>query len=144
MCCFATGILLILRLRKLEHQINFHHLDPDVRNAWWDIPLTEMMTYEEESKQMHAILKAADIVDYAKVTHHCLQCVQYGMSRGLMEQQISTITKHVLTKQATSYAPEVEEETMKVMSGFRKHETRFVKLEYIRLGPDHDKCVQIF
>jgi hypothetical protein len=30
------------------------------------------------------------------------------------------------------------------MSGFRKHETRFVKSEYIWLGPDHDKCVQSF
>jgi hypothetical protein len=48
---FATGILFIFRLRKLEHRFNFHHLDPDVRNAWWDIPLTETMTYDEESSE---------------------------------------------------------------------------------------------
>ena len=67
---------------------------------------------------------------YAKVTHHLSMMVQYAGSRGLQPYQISSLTKHMLDKMHSAYQPEVEEETLKVMSGFRKSETRFVCTEH--------------
>ena len=38
--------------------------------------------------------------------------------------------------------PEVEEETMRVMSGFRKYETRFVPTEHVVFPGEHNKYLE--
>jgi hypothetical protein len=66
-----------------------------------------------------------------KVTHHRTQAVQYAGSRGLQPWQVCTFTKHMTEKFHSAYQPEVEEESMRVMSGFRKYESRFVPTEHV-------------
>ena len=71
-------------------------------------------------------------------------CVQYGGSQGLTGEQISTVTKHRQDKLHTAYMPEVEEETLKVMSGFKKWEHRYVKTEHVQFpGRDQEAYLQL-
>jgi hypothetical protein len=72
---------------------------------------------------MNDVLEKANVA-FCKSTHLRTQAVQYASSRGLASDQINTITKHILDKLNSAYQPEVEEECMKVMSGFR--EVRFL------------------
>ena len=129
---FATAVLVIMKLRELDHLISFKRGDTDKRATWWDIPLTEYNSYSEESSKMRLALADANLVDrYANLTHHRSMMVQYAGSRGLQPYQINTMTKHMLEKMHSAYQPEVEEETLKVMSGFRKSESRFVCTEHL-------------
>lgn len=129
---FATAALLIMKLRSLENRIHFLRHDPNERAEWWDIPLNEFSNYSEESNAMRHVLAAAglDLLG-SKVTHHRTQAVQYAGSRGLQPWQVCTFTKHITEKFHSAYQPEVEEESMRVMSGFRKHESRFVPTEHV-------------
>ena len=137
---FATSVLVIMKLRELDHLISFERGNTDERATWWDIPLTEYNSYSEESSKMRQALANSNLEDrYSKVTHHRSMMVQYAGSRGLQPYQISSLTKHMLDKMHSAYQPEVEEETLKVMSGFRKSETRFVCTEHVRFQGDHDQ-----
>lgn len=116
---FGTAALVLSKLRALD--TNLHFLKPMVpgRVEWWDIPLTRYTQYSQMANTMNDVLEKAG-VDFCKSTHFRTQAVQYAGSRGLVSDQITTITKHVLDKLHSAYQPEVEEECMKVMSGFRK------------------------
>ena len=145
---FCTGALLILRLRDLEDEINFLKPGKNGRALWWDKPLNYYKSYSEESSAMRQVLAAAGIyVQHGgKLTHHRTQMVQTAGSRGLQPYQVCTMTKHIPDKLHSAYLPEVEEETMKVMSGFRKGETRYVATEHVRFPGTHqayiDKCTK--
>ena len=69
-------------------------------------------------------------------------CVQYGGSQGLTSEQISTVTKHKVDKLHSAYMPEVEQETLKVMSGFKKWESRYVKTEHVQFPRDRPLYLQ--
>jgi hypothetical protein len=130
---FATAVLVIMRLRELGDQINFYKGAPGKACDWWHIPISDYSTYSTECNAMKQVLANTGSLDRysTKVTHHRAACVQYGGSQGLTAEQLSTITKHKLDKLNSAYMPEVEEETLKVMSGFRKWETRYVKTEHV-------------
>jgi hypothetical protein len=134
---FATAALVIMKLRKLDSRVRFLNENP--RPSWWDIPLNEYDTYNKESSAMRQALQSVDLFDkHTKVTHHRSMAIQHGGSRGLTQNQISTFTKHQQDKLNRSYMPEVEEETLKVMCGFKKHECRFVPTEHVEFPRDHD------
>lgn len=133
---FATGMLLVTRLRELEGRLNFLHPDRNSRADWWDVPINKYENYHQEANAMRAVLDMADI-ETAKTTHHRTQCVQIAGSRGLHPWQVSCLTKHIMDKYNSAYQPEAEEMTMKVMSGFRKHETRFVRHEHVEFPPNY-------
>jgi hypothetical protein len=114
---FATGVLVINRLREKGNTISFLHPNKNTRCNWWDVELSDFSKYGEESAAMLQVLQATD-VDYCKVTHHRTQAVLIGGSRGLDPWKISSLTKHSHDKLHQSYMPEVEQSTMKVMSGF--------------------------
>jgi hypothetical protein len=130
---FATAVLVIMKLRELGSGINFYRGAPGKPASWWNISLSDYSTYSEECNAMKQVLACAGYLERysTKVTHHRTACVQYGGSQGLTAEQISTITKHKLDKLHSAYMPEVEEETLRVMSGFRKWETRYVKTEHV-------------
>jgi hypothetical protein len=135
---FATGVLLVMKLRQLSIQVKFVHSDKKKRANWWDISLNDFETYSSESSAMRQIFTNSGVKS-SKLTHHRTQSVQYAGSKGLAPAQVSTLTKHILDKFHSAYAPEVEEETMKVMSGFRKQEPRFVKTEHIIFPGGHSE-----
>lgn len=140
---FATAVLVIMRLRDLGDELCFERGDVKERAEWWDTPLTEYDSYSEESSRMRLVIADADLADrYSKVTHHRSMMVQYAGSRGLQPYQINTMTKHMLEKMHSAYQPEVEEETLKVMSGFRKSETRFVCTEHVRFPGNHEQYLE--
>jgi hypothetical protein len=140
---FATAVCVVLRLRSLAWRVNFKRGDPDLCSEWWDISLTQYVSCSEESSAMRSALVSAGLLEkLAKVTHHRTMAVQYAGSRGLQPYQINTMTKHMLEKMHSAYAPEVEEETLKVMSGFRKHEHRFVPTEHVKFPGDQDLYLQ--
>ena len=89
------------------------------RASWWDVPLNIYNNYDEESNAMRDALKKSG-VESTKVTHHRTQAVQFAGKMGLTTEQVTTLTKHITNKINVAYLPEVEEETMKVMSGFEK------------------------
>ena len=130
---FATAVLVIMRLRELGDGINFNRGAPGQACDWWHKTISDYNTYSSECNAMKQVLaKTGSLGRYStKVTHHRTACVQYGGSHGLTAEQISTITKHKLDKLHSAYMPEVEEVTLKVMSGFKKWETRFVKTEHV-------------
>ena len=130
---FATAVLVILKLRELGDNINFYKGVPGKPADWWHKPISDYSTYSEECSAMKQVLANTGSLDRysTKVTHHRTACVQYGGSQGLTAEQLSTVTKHKLDKLHSAYMPEVEEETLKVMSGFRKWETRYVKTEHV-------------
>ena len=141
---FCTGVLIVMKLRTLGNQINFYK-SPDKKKAadWWGIPLNGYKTYSQESSAMRQVLSAAGLNVYGgKVTHHRSQMVQYAGSRGLSPYQVCTMTKHIQDKYHSAYLPEVEEETMKVMSGFRKNEARFAATEHVVFPGDHQKYLE--
>jgi hypothetical protein len=126
-----------MKLRKLDGLVSFKNANP--RPNWWDIPLNQYDTYNKESSAMRQALQSVDLLDkHSKVTHHRSMAIQHGGSRGLTPNQISTFTKHQQDKLNRSYMPEVEEETLKVMCGFKKHETRFVPSEHVEFPKDFD------
>jgi hypothetical protein len=138
---FATAALVIMKLRRLDSRVNFLNANP--RPVWWDIPLNQYDTYNMESSAMRQALQSADLFDkHTKVTHHRSMAIQHGGSRGLTPNQISTFTKHQQDKLNRSYMPEVEEETLKVMCGFKKHECRFVPTEHVQFPRDHEQYMK--
>ena len=142
---FATAVLVILKLRTLDSEINFFAGAPRKPASWWHIPLNQYSTYSEESNATRQVLVQAGLFEkFAKVTHHRTMCVQYGGSQGLTSEQISTVTKHKQDKLHTAYMPEVEEETLKVMSGFKKWEHRYVKAEHVQFpGRDQEAYLRL-
>jgi Centromere DNA-binding protein complex CBF3 subunit, domain 2 len=98
--------------------------------------MTRYTEYSQMSNAMNDVLEKSG-VDFCKSTHFRTQAVQYAGSRGLTADQMATITKHILDKLRSAYAPEVDEECMKVMSGFRKNEVRFVREEHIEITPEY-------
>jgi hypothetical protein len=103
---------------------SFNLIDPAPHDKekpvpWWLVPLNHYTSYAQESNAMKDVLKSTDVTS-AKVTHHRLQAVQYAGSRGLIPWQIKTMTKHCSEKLEESYLPEVDMESLRVMSGFRK------------------------
>ena len=140
---FATAVLVVLKLRSLDKEINFLAGPPCEPAMWWHIPLNQYSTYSEESNATRQVLVAAGLLDkFAKVTHHRSMCVQYAGSQGLTSEQISTMTKHKQDKLHTAYMPDVERETLKVMSGFQKWEHRYVKTEHVKF-PGRDQKVYL-
>lgn len=138
---FATAVLVIMKLRNLEGTINFCHNDKKKRADWWEISLNDFQHYHTESNAMRQVLRASG-VDSCKVTHHRTQAVQYAGSKGLRPDQVSSFTKHMVEKLFSAYLPEVDEETMKVMSGFRKDEPRFVKEEHVVLPGNRNQYIE--
>jgi hypothetical protein len=138
---FCTGVLVVMKLRKLADRISFlknSGTGKDSRSEWWDIALSNYTNYSQESSAMRQVLTAAGLDVYGgKVTHHRTQMVQTAGSRGLQPWQVCTMTKHIQDKYHSAYLPEVEEEAMKVMSGFRKSELRFVPTEHVVIPGDH-------
>lgn len=130
---FATAVLVIMKLRDLGSEINFYKGAPNQPASWWHISISAYDTYSEECNAMKQVLATTGTLERhsSKITHHRTASVQYGGSQGLTAEQISTFTKHKLDKLHSAYMPEVEEETLKVMSGFRKWETRYVKTEHV-------------
>jgi hypothetical protein len=94
------------------------------------------------STDVQSFCKDAGIHNPVKITHFRLQCVHYGASRGLTEGQLSSVTKHITTCTTNHYMPEVDIETCKVMSGFLKHECRFVPSEHIVFDDNQKDYVQ--
>ena len=146
---FCTGVLVVLKLRKLGALgINFLRAPNKKTPAmWWGISLNNFDTYSQESSAMRQMLSAAGLNIYGgKVTHHRSQMVQTAGSRGLSPWQVCTMTKHIQDKYHSAYLPEVEEESMKVMSGFRKTEPRFVPTEHVVFPGNHktylDDCMK--
>jgi hypothetical protein len=105
---------------------------------------------------MKIAFKNAEIYDMAKITHQHTMAIQYGASRGLNSTQISSCTKHRTDKLHNCFMPGSDLVAMKVMSGFRIHETRYVESEHItfpdgfidhaitQLSPDYGKyCAQL-
>jgi Centromere DNA-binding protein complex CBF3 subunit, domain 2 len=131
---FATAALVISKLRTLDTNITF--LNPYGRPAWWDIPMTRYKEYSQMSNAMNDVLQKSG-VDFCKSTHFRTQAVQYAGSRGLNSDQMCAMTKHLVDKLHTAYAAEVDEECMKVMSGFRKNDVRFVREEHIEITPEY-------
>ena len=131
-CIFALGVLLIMQLREWDDNINFYHEDKNQRASWWDLALIDFETYSEQASAMRTVLNTLDI-DAIKLTHQRLQAMQHAGSSGLTPWQMSTMTKHILDKLTSAYAPECEEETLKVMSGFKKSEYRFIPNERLQL-----------
>jgi Centromere DNA-binding protein complex CBF3 subunit, domain 2 len=136
---FATGLLLIRRLRYLNNTISFTKPRKNRPALWWGKSLTRFDDYDAAAHAMTEVLKGTK-VELNKVTHHRTQAVLLGGARGLNDEQISRFTKHKTDKLHTSYSAEVEEEALNVMAGFRKAEPRFVKEEHI-LFP-HDNFVK--
>jgi hypothetical protein len=140
---FSTAALVVTKLRALGDRINFLHVNDKERAYWWDIPLNEFKNYSSESSEMKQVLNVAGIdVKSGKLTHHRTQAVQVAGSSGLRPDQVCTMTKHVQDKYHSAYMPEVEEETMRVMSGFRKYETRFVPTEHVVFPGEHSKYLE--
>lgn len=140
---FSTAALVVTKLRALGDRINFYHANDKERASWWDIPLNEYKNYSSESSEMKQVLNVAGIeVKSGKLTHHRTQAVQVAGSSGLRPDQVCTMTKHVQDKYHSAYMPEVEEETMRVMSGFRKYETRFVPTEHVVFPGEHNKYLE--
>ena len=139
---FATAALVIMKLRKLDKvDCSFKNKKP--RPNWWDLSLNQYEHYNTESSSMRQALHAVDLYDkHTKVTHHRSMAVQYGGSRGLTPSQISTFTKHQQDKLNKSYMPDVEEETLKVMCGFKKHECRFVPTEHVVFPVSHEQYMK--
>jgi len=128
---FATGLLLIMKLRALGNEINFLHVNKKTsRASWWDIQLNAYDTYSKEEAAIRQVY-AGTGVDAGKVTHHRLQAVQHAGSQGCQPWQVSTMTKHVHDKLNMSYLPEVEIETIKIMSGFRKASTNCYEYDIV-------------
>jgi hypothetical protein len=119
---FATGALVLSKLFDYGEDVDFLHVNKKERCDWWDIKINNYSTYDPQAKAMSKVFKIAQ-VENSKLTHHRTQAVQYAGSRGLTSAQINTVTKHMLDKQHSSYQPECDEETMKVMSGFKKVST---------------------
>jgi hypothetical protein len=116
--CFATGLLLIKRFNQLGNNLSFI-IRKGQRPTWWDIPLNNYTNLNEETNAMEYIYNKSKVTNI-KSTHHRTQCVQLAGARGLSTHQVSTMTKHKKDKLDSAYMPEAEEETLKVMSGFRK------------------------
>jgi hypothetical protein len=72
-------------------------------------------------------------VESCKLTHHRTHAVQYAGSEGLAPWQINTLTKHMLQKFHSAYQSEVDKESLKVMSGFSREESRFIPVEHLPL-----------
>jgi hypothetical protein len=141
---FATACIVLFKLRLLDKDINFLHDNGAVRASWWDVPINQYSTYSAEGTAMRNVLADAGLIDdICKVTHHRTQAVQVAGAAGLMPHQIVTLTKHATDNLNTAYQPEAEEETLKVMSGFRKHESRFVHSEHIVFPADHEEYLDI-
>ena len=140
---FSTGALLIMNLRSLGKKINFLRENPSTRALWWDFQLSEYNTYSQESVRMLKVFKTATVDHNGKPTHFRTQAVQYGGSRGLEPYQICTYKKHITDKFHLSYQPEVDEEALKVMSGFRKLDTRFVKEEHVVFPGNHEEYLNV-
>lgn len=141
---FITAALVILKLRKLGARIHFRRGNANEPAEWWGYPLNAYTTYSQESSDMITALTDADLLDrYAKVTHHRTMMVQIAGSRGLTPYQVSTMTKHLMDKIYSAYQPEVEQETLKVMSGFKKHEARYVPTEHAQLPGNHNEYLRI-
>jgi hypothetical protein len=121
---FATAALVISKLRQIGESLNFFAIE-GVRCVWWDIPLNNYDTLDDEASAMRDVLKKAEIESSGKVTHHRLQAVQEAGANDLNSEQISTMTKHISDKLHQSYVPEANKITMKVMSGFEKVSCNF-------------------
>jgi hypothetical protein len=123
---FATASLVIMKLRSIGPSLNFFwYKNQGVRPNWWDIPLNVYENLEDESHAMRDVLKKAGVNMCGKITHHRLQAVQEAGSKDLTGEQISTMTKHITDKLHVAYLPEVNQVTMKVMSGFEKVSSDF-------------------
>jgi hypothetical protein len=141
---FCTGVLLITRLRTLADGINFLRTNATSRVLWWDIPINKYTTYSAESNAMRQVLVSAGLDVYGgKITHHRTQAVQTAGSRGLHPWQVCSFTKHSLDTLHTAYLPEAEEQSMMVMSGFRKNETRFVPSEHIVFPGNNSTYIEL-
>jgi hypothetical protein len=128
---FSTAVCIIEQLRT-DAAINFYHDDKDERATWWDTPLLEFETLQDESHAMRDVFNSTG-VESCKLTHHRTHAVQYAGSEGLAPWQINTLTKHMLEKFHSAYQSEVDKESLKVMSGFSRDESRFVPVEHLAL-----------
>jgi hypothetical protein len=131
---FSTALRIVGQLRS-NSIINFNHGSRNKRAAWWDTSLIEFETLNDESNAMREVYNGTG-VESCKVTHHRTQAVQMAGSEGLAPWQINTFTKHMIEKLHSAYQSEVDKETLKVMSGFHKEETRFVPREHLVLPFD--------
>jgi hypothetical protein len=80
-------------MSRFSHKLDFSHPDENLRNKWWDLPLTEFTLYAQQCDRLKTVFFRANILDYAKTTHQCTMAIQYGASRGLNSTQIGSFTK---------------------------------------------------
>jgi hypothetical protein len=131
---FNTALHVINTLRE-NPTINFKHLDKKERASWWDFPLIDYESLDQESSAMKEVLAATE-VESCKVTHNRTQAVQRAGSEGLAPWQVNTFTKHLLNKFHTAYQSESDKEACKVMAGFSKEEAHFIPEEYLKMPWD--------
>ena len=130
----ATGNLSLHVINDLrqDQDIEFLHADKTVRASWWDKPLIDYDTLDDETGPMKEVY-AATGVSGCKLTHNRTYAVQQAGSEGLAPFQINSFTKHMLEKMHKSYQAEVDKEACKVMAGFSKDEGYFVEREHLEL-----------
>ena len=115
---FNTSMHVINELRQ-DADINFLHQNKKERASWWDTPLVEFDTYDEESNAMKDVLNKTGVRSFKK-THHRSQAIQLAGSEGLAPWQINTFTKHLIEKLHSAYQSEMDKESLKVMAGSKK------------------------
>jgi hypothetical protein len=98
---------------------NYSFITNGQRPTWWDIPVNNYNTLNEETNAMEYIYNKSRVTNI-KSTHHRPQCAQLAGARGLSTHQVSTMIKHKTDKLDSPYTLEAEEETLQVMSGFCK------------------------
>lgn len=125
-CVFATGILLINRLRHLGSRIKFTQPDKKIDANWWGIELCNFNKINDQSTPMRDVYIKTGVDSMCKVTHHRTQAVLIGASNGLNNSQIASFTKHTQDKLSKAYLPDCEKTAMKVMAGFQKVSNLFV------------------
>jgi uncharacterized protein (DUF2267 family) len=131
---FALAMNLFSQLRK-DTTTSFHHENQDQRAPWWDNPVIDFETYNEESSAMQQVLRNAG-VGYHKTTHHHSQAVQAAGAESMQPYQIHSIMKHLVEKMNKSYQSECDREMLKVMAGFGKLDSYFEPMQLIPLEGD--------
>jgi hypothetical protein len=128
---FATGVLVIKQLQALGTSISFTQHNKKQDANWWGCSLNNYSDLNEHSGPMKEVFAKTGVDPNCKITHHRLQAVLLGASKGLDDRQISTYTKHKTDKLSVSYLPDCERTALKVMSGFSLTDVRYVKEEHV-------------
>jgi hypothetical protein len=131
LCSVFNTALHVLNDLSTDTTINFYHLNKKQRASWWDKPLIE---YDANGRELSAMKQvyAATGVESCKLTHNQTHAVQLGGSEGLAPWQLNIFTKHMLDKLNSTYQPEMNQETARVMAHFEKDEPYFHGLSHVQ------------